>query len=44
VYCLHGEALGVQVLADQGAEFDIVVDDENAFHLCRLHCAPRDAR
>jgi len=40
VHGFHHESLGLQVFADQGAEFDIVVDNQNAFHFRGLHCAP----
>ena len=41
VRALDHKPLGLQVFADQSAEFSIIVDDQNAFHLRTFHFAPR---
>jgi hypothetical protein len=38
----HGKTFSLQIFAHQGAEFHVVVDDQNAFHISGFHCAPTD--
>src|SRR5208282_5310598 len=38
----HDKALGLQVFSHQSTELDVIVDDQNAFHISGFHCAPTE--
>ena len=40
VNAFHLEALGAEILADQGAQFNVIVDDQNSIHLVHFSGGP----
>ncbi len=40
VRSFYDKAFRLQVFADQSAEFNVIVDNQNAFHISGFHCAP----